>query len=194
MKGRGSASGWKSRLASLGAMFGAPALLLIALNAAHLAFNVSDSMPIGLYHVEPVRGPVRAGDIVEVCPPTDADQLAVARHYLLRNGPCSRGSIYLLKIVAAVGGDFVEARDDAIIVNGKALPNSRTLAVDRAGRSLPHVERRTYHLAPGQLWLWTPNPRSWDSRYYGPVPVANVAGLEHLLLAVTPWPYWNARS
>jgi conjugative transfer signal peptidase TraF len=194
MRGHDSASGWNSRLVNVVAMFGAPALLLIALNAAHLAFNVSDSMPIGLYQVEPVTRPVRAGDIVEVCPPSDADRLAVSRHYLLRNGPCSRGSIYLVKMVAAVGGDSVEARGDAIIVNGKALPNSATLAVDRAGRPLPHVPRRTYRLAPGQLWLWTPNPRSWDSRYYGPVPEANVAGLEHLLVAVAPWPYGKARS
>jgi conjugative transfer signal peptidase TraF len=172
-------------------MMGGLALVLAALNAAHLAANVSDSMPIGLYHVEPVTRPVRSGDIVEVCPPPEADRLAVSRHYLLRKGPCSFGSIYLLKIVVAVGGDTVEARRDAIVVNGKALPNSATLTVDRQGKPLPQVARRVYHLRPRQLWLWTPNPRSWDSRYYGPVPEANVAGLEHFLLAFARWPYAN---
>jgi type IV secretory pathway protease TraF len=79
--------------------------------------------------------------------------------------------------------------DSQISVNGAALPNSKTFPTDRNGAPLPHVPRGTYHLKEGDIWLWTPNPRSWDSRYYGVVPVRNVAGFEHLLVAVMPWPY-----
>ncbi|HTJ27574.1 MAG TPA: conjugative transfer signal peptidase TraF [Candidatus Limnocylindria bacterium] len=185
--------GHTRRVVRVGALLGVLALLLGALHAARLSFNFTDSMPIGIYRLDGVTRPVRAGDVVEVCPPPDAARLAMTRHYLLRNGPCPYGAIYLLKMVAAVGGDTVDVERNRVLVNGVALANSATLALDRQGKPLPHVSRGIYHLGPGQLWLWTPNPRSWDSRYYGPVAERGVAGFAHLVLAVAPWPYFNVR-
>jgi conjugative transfer signal peptidase TraF len=184
----------RRRIVRLGAIFAVLVVLLVALHAARLTFNLTDSMPVGLYRVEPVTRPARAGDIVEVCPPPDAAALAVTRHYLLRGGPCAHGAIYMIKLVAAVAGDTVEVQRDRITVNGIVLPHSATLATDRQGKPLSHIPHGVYHLAPGQLWLWTPNPRSWDSRYYGLVPERNVAGFGHLLLAFAPWPYLERRK
>jgi type IV secretory pathway protease TraF len=48
---------------------------------------------------------------------------------------------------------------------------------DSAGRPLPHVAWGKRRVAAGQVWLFGFNDRrSWDSRYFGPVPLANVRG------------------
>jgi conjugative transfer signal peptidase TraF len=164
-------------------------VILVGLKVSDIGINLTESLPVGFYHIEPVWRAVRPGDLVETCVPRAAERFAIARRYVLTGGPCPFGSIYFLKMVAAAAGDTVDLTDSRITVNGVPLPNSATFATDRNGAPLPHVPRGVYHLKPGELWLWTPNPRSWDSRYYGIVPTSNVAGFEHLLFAIKPWPY-----
>jgi conjugative transfer signal peptidase TraF len=95
----------------------------------------------------------------------------------------------VLKIVAAAGGDRVQLLDRQVLVNGRALPGSGTVADDAHGRRLAHIARGTYTLAQNELWFWSPNPASWDSRYYGPVADSQVIGRATLLLALRPWDF-----
>lgn len=162
--------------------------IVLMLRLYGLSLNVTDSMPIGLYHLEPISPPIARGTIVEACLPTDIATLGRRQGYLLA-GKCSDGVAPVLKIVAAAGGDRVQLLDRQILVNGHALPGSGTVANDSRGHRLAHFAHGTYTLARGELWFWTPNPTSWDSRYYGPVADAQVTGRATLLLAFHSWDF-----
>jgi len=171
--------------------FAGLALVVIALHLTGLGINITDSMPIGLYHVAPVdRAPVK-GDIVSICAPPAVAAIARARDYIPR-GSCPDDTAPMLKIVGAVAGDVIEVEQNAIVIDGYTLPGSATHARDSHGRALSRFPRGTHQMRPGEVWLWTPNPRSWDSRYYGPLPAQNVNGFATLLFAFWDWPYARA--
>jgi type IV secretory pathway protease TraF len=75
-------------------------------------------------------------------------------------------------------GDVVELEPGWVAVNGMKFPNSRTAARDSAGRLLAHVLSGAYRVGTGEVWLFGfNNIRSWDARYFGSVPLANVRGV-----------------
>ncbi len=110
---------------------------------------------------------------VAVCAPADVADLGRDRGYLA-TGPCSGDTEPLLKVVAGVAGDEVTVSTRGVAVNECVLPNSVPLALDRSGRRLTGWPSGRYHLAPNQLWLYAGNPRSWDSRYWGPAATASI--------------------
>jgi len=145
--------------------------------------NISASLPRGLYLAIPRgwlgRAPAR-GDLVLVCAPAAGGELARRRGYL-GNGPCGAGAAggaaALGKVVLAVAGDEVTVGAAGLAVNGRPVAASRTLPCDARGRPLAHVPFGTWRIAPGELWLFAPyHPRSYDSRYFGPVAAAAVRG------------------
>ena len=126
--------------------------------------------------------------VVAVCAPDDAADLGRRRGYLSA-GSCPRDTEPLLKIVAGVPGDDVVVSAEGVAVNGCALPNSAPLAFDQSDRRMSVWPSGPYRLRPNQLWLYASNPRSWDSRYWGPGGVAGiVARAVPLLMASVP-PY-----
>ena len=137
--------------------------------ALQLRFNFTTSQPVGIYRI--VDEPLDRGDLVVVCLQGEASRLALERGYLL-HGSCPSGIRPVLKIAAAVGGDTVTLTGDGMTVNGIGLPNSRPRREDRKGRPLPHPLRESLVLAPDEVWLHNPAADSWDSRYFGPVPLA----------------------
>ncbi|RAZ72888.1 S26 family signal peptidase [Mesorhizobium atlanticum] len=130
-----------------------------------LVWNGSASAPIGLYGLG-LSGP-RTGDFVLARLPKMVAQLADQRGYLPRNVP-------LVKRIAALPGEQVCAFNDAIIVGGEIV--ARRVPVDTQGRTLPWwnecraLGRDEVFLINGQA------PGSFDSRYFGPVPAANIIG------------------
>jgi type IV secretory pathway protease TraF len=79
--------------------------------------------------------------------------------------------------VAAIGGDIVRVSALQTTVNGTPIPRSARRVKDSLGRPLSAISIGQFELAPGEIWLLTNHhPRSWDSRYFGPVPVANIQG------------------
>ncbi len=70
----------------------------------------------------------------------------------------------------AAEGDTVRFATAGVVLNGRTVPNSRPLPSDAVGRPLPPARFGAYVLAAGEVWLWSPyTPRSFDSRYYGPL-------------------------
>jgi len=116
---------------------------------------------------------VQRGTFVAVCAPLGAADLGRRRGYLAA-GPCPADTELLLKVVAAVAGDVVAVSANGVGVNGCPLPRSRPLSFDGAGRRLSPWPQGRYRLGLGQLWLYADNARSWDSRYWGPVPLVHV--------------------
>jgi len=142
--------------------------------AEGLWINTTDSMPIGLW-LETSPHEARRGDAVLVClPDTPATRLGQTRGYIA-TGTCPTGLETVLKPVAAGPGDEVDVSPDGMTVNGLPIRNSAQLAQDSRGRPLPAVPAGRYRVQPGELWLVSAhNPRSFDSRYFGPVDAAAV--------------------
>jgi conjugative transfer signal peptidase TraF len=168
------------RAAGLVALLAVVTVLAATKYARPWAINSSPSMPVGIYEWRPVDRAIARGDTVVVCAPPSVTAFAAAHHYL-GPGPCSSNTEYLLKLVAAVGGDVVDLGPRTIGINGRCLVTGVTLEHDHAGHVLPRVARGRYRLGPQQLWLWATDARSFDSRYFGPV---DARGVVHLAAPV----------
>lgn len=129
----------------------------------------------GVYRVRKV--PFARGSLVAACLPLEVARFGLARGYLGR-GVCAGGAEPVAKIIGAVAGDRVEVWHDEVIVNGQRIANSNTHDSDSQGRRLPHPAWGPRSVRTGEAWLFGFNdPRSWDSRYWGPIPTANVLGV-----------------
>ena len=137
-----------------------------------LRVNTSRSVPRGLYRMRDVA-PTR-GALVALCLRPEIARFGRARGYL-GPGDCPDGIQAVIKQVIALPGDTVEVTPAEIRVNGDPLPRSATCTEDSAGRPLPHVAWGRHRVAPAQVWLLGPgDPRSWDSRYFGPLSLAHI--------------------
>lgn len=131
-------------------------------------------MPLGFYRVRPPA--IRSGSQVLVCLPEAIARLGRQRRYLPQ-GSCPTGASPVLKVIAAVPGDRVELRVDSLVVNGVATAATRLRDRDGRGRSLPHAPLGVSWVPDGTVWLLGLRPdRSWDSRYFGPVPLSSILG------------------
>ena len=81
----------------------------------------------------------------------------------------------VIKKVAAVAGARIGLQN-GITINGAAVPHAFVLAKDGKGRPLPQLADFT--VPDGEVFLLSDHkPRiSFDSRYYGSVPLKNVQG------------------
>lgn len=142
--------------------------------AGSLRINTTASMPIGVWTVADL-GAVTRGQAVVFCLPGAAAARAMARGYIGRGGDCPDGSEALLKPIVAVAGDLVALGPAGVSVNGEPIADSAVLPADRAGRPVAAAAGGT--VAPGTVWLMSGHDRfSFDSRYFGAVPVANLRG------------------
>lgn len=136
------------------------ALLLpvLARPAPRLVWNLSASVPVGLYAAH--RSAPRRGDLVAAHAPQRIARLMAERGYLPRGVP-------MLKQVAAVPGQRICRTGTKVSVDGIVVAQARL--TDRAGRPLPRWSGcRT--LRAGELFLLNPaSVDSFDGRYFGPV-------------------------
>ncbi len=132
--------------------------------------NTSPSLPMGLY----ITAPDADANLVEFCPVEPFATLSIARGYR-GPGACRDGAAPLLKPVIASAADVVEVSARGISVNGALLPNTAPLARDTKGRHLEAWPSGRYVVDPGTIWVASSyHPRSFDSRYFGPVSTAAI--------------------
>lgn len=150
---------------------GTAALCALLLPAIHrpklrLVWNVTASVPIGLYRVLPDETPGR-GELVAVRPlPTLARYMA-SRRYV-------EAGALLVKPVAAVAGQQVCRTGATVTIDDETVAIART--ADRMGRPLP-VWAGCRPLSAGTVFLLAPAvPASFDGRYFGPVATSAVVG------------------
>ena len=145
---------------------------IVLLRALGLQWNLSASMPLGLYL--PTERSLLPGEIVAVCLPAAMATLARERGYLHR-GACPTGVQPVLKRIAAVAGDVVTVQPEGVRINDTRIPHSQVATQDRQGRTLPHAPWGTMTLQRHQLWLMsTQHPHSLDSRTFGVVSIFDV--------------------
>lgn len=150
--------------------------VLAASAAAGVRVNLTPSMPRGLWWV--VDAPISRGTVVVACLPDQAGTREAARRGYLRAGSCPGGTEPLVKPLAAIAGDVVTVTKRGLAVNSVPLPGTAPLAEDETGRALQAVPAGSYRVAAGEVWLLSGHdPRSYDSRYFGAVPAANVQGV-----------------
>lgn len=138
-----------------------------------LRMNYTRSLPIGLYWT--VReGPIVRGSTVLVCLPERVAVFARERGYLWR-GSCPGSAAPVGKLVLAAEGDVVGLTAAGLSVNGRLIPRTEPVQTDSRGRRVAHYPYGVYRVARNEVWLYSPYHRlSFDSRYFGPVPTANV--------------------
>lgn len=135
-----------------------------------LRINTSPSLPIGLY----ITTADASANMVEFCPAEPFATLAIVRGYR-DPGNCRDGAAPLLKPVVAKSGDVVELSARGVSVNGALLPNTSPLSEDTKGRFLERWPFGRYVVAPETVWVASSyHPRSFDSRYFGPVSTAAI--------------------
>lgn len=134
----------------------------------HLAFNHTSSMPRGVYWRSrvPAAGPHR-GDLVIACAPTVFARFGHTKGFL-DIGPCD-GVTSLLKRVVAVAGDRVHLDARGVTVNGRFVKGSQPMTMGRSHTPIPHIAYGDYTLGSHDVWLEGEQPKSFDSRYFGPV-------------------------
>lgn len=144
------------------------ALLLPALHrpAVRLVWNVSASVPVGLYRVEPDTT-VRRGDLVAVRPSPALAYFMASRRYVETNA-------LLVKPVAAVARQRV-CRSGATITIGTRIA-AVALTTDSRHRPLP-AWTGCRALGPDTVFLLAPAvSESFDGRYFGPTRLREVIG------------------
>lgn len=137
-----------------------------------LIWNVSASAPLGLYRVEQERA-LAIGDMVAARVPQHWRRFAGARGYIPVDVP-------LIKRIAAADGDRVCAQGTSIFVNGVRI--AARLGRDGAGRSMPGWSG-CVSLDEKQYLLLMPGATSFDGRYFGLTPSADILGKAELLWA-----------
>lgn len=140
--------------------------------AHHLTWNLSPSLPRGLYLLH--RGAVpRRQSIVAFPVPAMAAATIAARRYLLPGA-------LLLKRIVALSGDRVSIDDRSFVVNGTLI--GPVAGHDSAGRPLTPF-RFSAEVPRGFALVATTSHLSFDSRYFGPVPITA------LIVATPLWTY-----
>ena len=140
-----------------------------------------------MWRLSPLRDEVRRDDVVSFCPPeTWVFREAWLRGYL-GSGLCVGGYEPLLKPIAAIEGDRVTRTEQGIQINGRLIANSKSLVSDLAGRTLPSAGGNDVIVAKSEVWVISSyNPLSFDSRYFGPVPVSKIEGLASPVFVMGP--------
>jgi conjugative transfer signal peptidase TraF len=145
---------------------------------SHFYFVRSDSVPAGLYKIDSTRHSAFAA----ICLPPRAASILEAHHFL-EQGTCPDGSAPVIKQVSNSASLSFTA--SGVSIDGKLLPNTAPLPVDRNGMPLDHFPFGNYPPRGGRIWAFrTYNPRSFDSRYFGFIPAACI------IHYVKPWLTW----
>lgn len=133
--------------------------------------NMTPSFPEGIYRK--LARPAVRGDLVLVCPPDTPFFHAARARGFVGPGLCPGGMGYLIKRLAAIGGDQVCLAFDGVTINGERLENSQ-----RQSLWLEHMDEIPWPfcgtLNNRETLLMSPHPLSFDSRYFGIVPDTSI--------------------
>lgn len=113
---------------------------------ASLGWNETTSLPGKVYAVSRIQRPEK-GQLAAFYPPVN---------------PYYPREMWFTKIVVGVAGDVITHRGRTVLINGKPIGEARETDSERK-RALTMVSDGV--IPEGYYFVWTPHPRSYDSRY-----------------------------
>lgn len=131
-----------------------------------LMYNMTESMPYGIYYVFPAEP--RKGDIVVANVTRQFPELSDQSHTIQKQ------SFKIIKPVVADYGDTICRYGREIFINGKYV--AYALMGNRNGRQLA-TWQGCMTLSENELFLLSKHPRSFDSRYFGLVRKDQIIGV-----------------
>lgn len=146
----------------------------IGLWLAGYRINLTPSFPIGVWRKVHNFDPNRdLGKLVLISPvESQAFDLAKDRQYL-QFGFSETSLQPLLKQVLGLPEDSVTVSENGVWIEGDYVLNSVPLKQDSKGRELTWAASQI--IKDGWVWVMsTYSPKSFDSRYFGPLPMANI--------------------
>ena len=158
-----------ARVLTLITMVSAAAVVIATMGpkpAPSLVWNASESVPVGLYRVQPARA-LTVTDLVVAVPPEPLATFLAEGGYLPRGVP-------LIKRVLALPRQTVCRTGLAITVDGIEMGTARER--DSRDRPLPAWQGCRI-VTNGEVFLvnWD-EPASLDGRYFGPIAAASIIG------------------
>ncbi|MBY5364762.1 conjugative transfer signal peptidase TraF [Rhizobium leguminosarum] len=169
-----------------GIIFMAALVAILAIGtglAGGYRINLTPSEPLGLWRIIPLHRPVAIDDLVFICPPATAEMLEARVRGYLRSGSCPGGVAPLIKTVIAVAGQHVEI-GASVSVDGRVVSSSSLARRDGKGRPLTPFPSGI--VPPRYVFLHSSFPGSYDSRYFGPVPICGIRGLAQEVSTYVP--------
>lgn len=155
-------------------------VVLAVLWSAGYRLNLTRSLPLGLYRI--TDGSIMRGRLVSFCL-EDAEYITLARDRgYLTTGSCASGLRPLLKMISGVAGDRLELPNGSIAVNDELLAGTAFVNTDSQGRPLPPSLLVPGVIPPDKVLLLSQHHSgSFDSRYFGLVPLAALRPVEPVL-------------
>ncbi len=148
-------------------------IFYLIMNLCGIVFTYTGSLPTGFYYQKNFNNKIQIGQIVSFCLPQNIAKYGYDRGYI-GEGNCQGGYAALMKEVVAIPGDDIVINDNDIIVNHKVY-YAPVGFHDSHGLTVKRFVNNGSYKATGYWFYGFGSPTySWDSRYYGEVPQANI--------------------
>jgi conjugal transfer pilin signal peptidase TrbI len=154
---------WRFLLVAIPTAFVLAMMVSGLLGRFQLALDVQERLCLPghrFFLVDQARHDVKRGDVLAFL--SDAQT------------PLEPPGVWIAKMVIGLPGDHVRVTPDIVEVNGKTVGVGLLLA-PKAGVPLPDLVRELV-VPPGHVWAMGATVDSYDSRYYGPVPLWKMRG------------------
>lgn len=145
-----------------------------ATSKVELVWNMTPSFARGLYRLRSL-GRVELGDLVWFEVPEQLRDVVYDRNYIPTGGKL------LKRIVALPGASWCVER--TFSVGGQ--PHGPVFETDSLGRPLPTV-RGCFVVPPGHVLVGSSHERSFDSRYFGAIPIESIVGVAEVVWTYSP--------
>lgn len=133
-----------------------------------LRYQISPSMPKGWYEIHYMPQPIQRHSLIVFKAPEPYEDFLLSHHLIPDNGE-------LLKEVIAVPGDTACIKHHQLWVNSKAIAKQNPDIIN--DKTIPKENFCGTLSSEEYLVLGPFHPRSYDSRYFGPIPKANIIAI-----------------
>lgn len=141
---------------------------------AGVRLNLTPSLPVGIWKIDKSFTRIEKGDYVWFAPTKKIAEFGIERGYLKENPDCKNNAIPLLKVVYGLPGDSYSFHENQIRINNIPVEKAKRRKTDSQGRTMPQISNGI--VRGKHLFVLTLNSHSFDSRYYGTIPMNNVEG------------------
>lgn len=150
-------------------------LIIFTAKKEHIIFNTTSSFPLGLYKISSKKNYIK-GELVSFCAIENKTFTRMIKEGYTQPHPnCSNRTPQLLKKIIALEDDNITI-GKAISLNNQPIKNSTIFKKDHNGNLLSI--QSSQKIKKGYFWAMSDyNEKSYDSRYFGQVPLSNIIGI-----------------